>query len=167
VSSARRRRARAAPAEGGRGEVAVNKKALFKFRVHERYEAGIELLGSEVKSLRDRNVSFTDSYAQFRGKELYLVNLNIARYDPASLVNHEPARPRKLLLHRRELARLAGSLQQKGYTLVPLRIYFARGWAKVQLGLVTHKTGADKRRGIKDREAKRDMDRARKMRGRE
>jgi SsrA-binding protein len=149
----------------GRKQVAVNKKGLFKFKVLEKLEAGIELAGTEVKSLRERNVSFTDSYAQFRGDELYLFNLNIARYDPASFANHDPERPRRLLLHRRELNKLIGRLQQKGHTLVPIAIYFRNGWAKVELGLAVSKTGADKRRAIKDRETKRDMARAKKWRG--
>lgn len=149
----------------GADRLAVNKKGLFKFVVLEKFEAGIELLGSEVKSLRDRNVSFTDSYCQFRGEELFVLNLNIARYDPASFANHEPTRPRKLLMHKRELSRLKGQLAQKGQTLIPVSIYFRKGWAKVELGLATNKTGADKRRAIKDRETKRDMARARKWRG--
>jgi SsrA-binding protein len=153
-------------AEGRRREVAVNKKGLFKFNLLEKFEAGIELTGTEVKSLRNRNVSFTDSYCQFRGDELFVLNLNIARYDPASFANHEPTRPRRLLMHRRELGRLRSQLQQKGNTLIPVSIYFRNGWAKLQLGLAVNKTGADKRRSIKDREAKRDMDRARKYRGR-
>jgi SsrA-binding protein len=152
--------------EDGRRDVAVNKKGLFKFKLLEKFEAGIELTGTEVKSLRDSNVSFTDSYCQFRGDELFVLNLNIARYDPGSFANHEPTRPRKLLMHRRELGRLKAQLQQKGNTLIPVSIYFRNGWAKMQLGLAVHKTGADKRRNIKDREAKRDMDRARKFRGR-
>jgi len=150
----------------GRRKVAVNKKALFKFRVLEKFEAGMELLGTEVKSLREGKVGFTDSYAQFRDADLYLLNLNIARYAPASWTNHEPTRPRRLLLHRQELDRLMPKVRQKGNALVPLAVYFRGGWAKVELGLVVHKTGADKRRTIRDREAKRDMERARKMEGR-
>ena len=168
--SKRKRKARPAKSEeeaSGRRRVAVNKKALFKFQVIEKFEAGMELLGSEVKSLRGRNVSFTDSYAQFRGGNLYLFNLNISRYDPAAFANHEPTRPRRLLLHRRELDKLIPLLQQKGHTLVPISIYFRGGWAKVEVALVTHKTAGDKRRTIRDRETKRDMDRARKMRGRD
>ncbi len=153
--------------EPGRRRVAVNKKGLFKFQVIEKFEAGMELRGTEVKSLRQRNVSFTDSYARFRGGNLYLYNLNISRYDPASFANHEPTRPRRVLLHRRELDKLIPRLQQKGYTLVPISIYFSGGWAKVELALVTHKTAGDKRRTIRERETKRDMDRARKLRGRD
>ena len=146
--------------------IAQNKKALFKFQVVEKLEAGIELLGTEVKSVRDRQVNFTDSYARFEGSQLFLFNLNIAVYEPASRMNHEPTRTRKLLLHRRELERLAGKLRQRGFTLVPLAIYFSGPWAKVELGLVTHKTAGDKRQVIKDREARRDLDRARKYRDR-
>ncbi len=147
------------------GRLAVNKKGLFKFMVVEKFEAGIELLGSEVKSLRNRNVSFADSYCQFRGDQLFVFNLNIAHYDPASMANHEPTRPRKLLMHKRELSRLKGQLTQKGHTMIPVSIYFRKGWAKLEVGLATNKTGADKRRSIKDREVKRDMDRAKKFRG--
>jgi SsrA-binding protein len=148
----------------GRKVIAVNKKALFKFQVVEKYEAGIALLGTEVKSLRDRAVNFTDSYARFagNGSELYLFNLNIAVYEPASRMNHQPTRPRKLLMHRRQLERLAGRLRQKGMTLVPTAIYFSGPWAKVELALVTAKTHGDKRRTIIEREARRDLDRARK-----
>ncbi len=167
--SKRRRKARPGKAAGkadGRRQVAVNKKALFKFQLIEKVEAGMELTGTEVKSLRERNVSFTDSYAQFRGGNLYLYNLNIARYEPGSFANHEPTRPRRLLLHRRELDKLMPRLQQKGHTLVPIAIYFRGGWAKVELALVTAKTAGDKRRTIRERETRRDMDRARKLRGR-
>ena len=154
----------AAPAK--RHPVAHNKKALFKYQVVEKLEAGIELLGTEVKSLRDHQVNFTDSYARFDGQELYLFNLNIAVYEPASRMNHAPTRKRRLLLHRRELSRLGGKLRQKGFTLVPLAVYFSGPWAKVELGLVTAKTAGDKRRSIMDRENRRDLDRARKYRDR-
>jgi SsrA-binding protein len=148
----------------GRKTIAVNKKALFKFQVLDKFEAGISLVGTEVKSLRDRGVNFTDSYARFAGdgNELFLFNLNISIYEPASRMNHQPTRPRKLLLHRRELERLAGQLCQRGMTLVPTAIYFHGPWAKVELALVTAKTPGDKRRTIIEREARRDLDRARK-----
>jgi SsrA-binding protein len=159
--------ARAKPvAAAKRHAVAVNKKALFKYQVVEKLEAGIELVGTEVKSLRDHQVNFTDSYARFEGTELFLFNLNIAVYEPASRMNHAPTRRRKLLLHRRELERLAGKLRQKGFTLVPVSVYFLGPWAKVELGLVTSKTAGDKRRSIMDRENKRDLARARKFRDR-
>lgn len=146
--------------------VAQNKKALFKYLLVEKIEAGIELRGTEVKSLRDHKVNFTDSYARFDGNELFLFNLNIAVYEPASRMNHEPDRTRRLLLHRRELEKLAGKLRQRGFTLVPLAIYFSGPWAKVELALVTAKNAGDKRRTIIDREAKRDLARARKYRDR-
>jgi SsrA-binding protein len=155
---------KAAPAK--RHLIAQNKKALFKYQLVEKIEAGIQLLGTEVKSLRDHQVNFTDSYARFDGNEIFLFNLNIAVYEPASRMNHDPIRTRKLLLHRRELERLAGKLRQRGFTLVPTAIYFSGPWAKVELGLVTHKTAGDKRQAIKDREARRDLDRARKYRDR-
>ena len=154
----------AAPAK--RHLVAHNKKALFKYQVVEKLEAGIELVGTEVKSLRDHQVNFTDSYARFDGNEIFLFNLNIAVYEPASRMNHAPTRKRRLLLHRRELSRLGGKLRQKGFTLVPLAVYFSGPWAKVELGLVTAKTAGDKRRSIMDRENKRVLERARKYRDR-
>jgi len=160
--------AHVAPRAGdGRLQIAANKRALFKFTVLEKFEAGLELLGTEVKSLRDRAVAFGDSYAQFRGNQLYLVKLNIAPYEPASWANHEPERPRRLLMHRRELDRLSGQLRQKGHALIPAVLYFRKGWAKVELALVTRRTGSDKRRAIRDRETRRDLDRARKSRGRD
>jgi len=155
-----------APAQPTRHLVAQNKKALFKYQLVEKLEAGIQLLGTEVKSLRDHQVNFTDSYARFDGNEIFLFNLNIAVYEPASRMNHDPIRKRKLLLHRKELERLGGKLRQRGFTLVPIAIYFSGPWAKVELGLVTHKTAGDKRQTIKDREARRDLDRARKCRDR-
>jgi SsrA-binding protein len=150
--------------EDGRRQVAVNKKALFKYNLVEKFECGIELAGTEVKSLRERNVSFIDSYCQMRNGNLYVVKLNISRYEPASWTNHDPVRPRRLLLHRREIDRLSAQVTQKGNTIVPIAIYFKNGWAKLEIALVTHKSAPDKRRQIKDREVKRDLDRARKMR---
>ena len=158
--------ARAKAAAPPRHLVASNKKALFKYQVIEKLEAGMELLGTEVKSLRDHQVNFTDSYARFDGDQIFLFNLNIANYEPAAGTNNPPTRKRRLLLHRRELERLAGKLRQRGFTLVPLSIYFRGPWAKVELGLVAAKNAGDKRRTIMDREAKRDLERARKRRDR-
>jgi SsrA-binding protein len=139
-------------------QVAVNRKAKFKYEILERFEAGLALTGTEVKSLRDHKVSLSDSYAAFRGTELYLLNLDIAPYEHAGYVQHDPKRARKLLLHRRELKKLVGKVSQRGLTLIPLGVHFNnRGWAKVRLGLARGKQFFDKRRAIREREEKRDM----------
>lgn len=142
--------------------VGENRKARFEYEVLETFEAGLALDGSEVKSLRAHKVGFADSYAAARGGELWLLNLNIPEYEPAARANHAPARPRKLLLHRREIARLAGKVREKGLTLVPLSIYFRRGWAKVRLALVRGRTQYDKRHALRDREARREIARAKR-----
>jgi len=139
-------------------QVAVNRKAKFKYEILESFEVGLALTGGEVKSLRDHKVSLSDSYAAFRGAELYLLNLDIAPYKHAGYATHEPKRPRKLLLHRRELRKLAGKVSQRGFTLIPLGVHFNnRGWAKVRLGLARGRQLYDKRRAIREREQKRDM----------
>lgn len=137
-----------------------NRRALFNYHVLERFEAGISLLGSEVKSIREGKVSLTESFAQFRGDELYLMGAHVAEYPMAHQRNHEPVRPRKLLMHRRELDRLAEAVQRQGYTLVPLSLYLKEGRIKVELGLCKGKQVHDKRASIKEREQKREMDRA-------
>jgi SsrA-binding protein len=142
--------------------VGENRKARFEYEVLETCEAGLALAGSEVKSLRARKVGFVDSYAVARGGELWLLNLNIPEYEPAARANHAPTRPRKLLLHKREIARLTGKVREKGLTLVPLSIYFRRGWAKVKLALVRGRTQYDKRRALRDREARREIARAKR-----
>jgi SsrA-binding protein len=136
--------------------VAENRKARFNYEIEEKLEAGIALLGSEVKSLRTGKANIADSYAATEGGELYLINAHIAEYTQAGRANHEPTRRRKLLVHRRELGRLTGAIQREGMTLVPLRLYFnARGIAKVQLGLAKGKKLHDKR----ETERKRDWER--------
>jgi SsrA-binding protein len=138
--------------------VAENRKARFNYEIEDKLEAGIALLGSEVKSLRTGKANIADSYASTEGGELYLINAHIAEYSQAGRANHEPTRPRKLLVHRRELNRLAGAIQREGMTVVPLRLYFnARGIAKVQLGLAKGKKLHDKR----ETERKRDWERQR------
>ncbi len=145
----------AAKQEGGK-LVAENRKARFNYDIEEKVEAGIVLTGSEVKSLRSGKANIAESYASDEGGELYLINAHIAEYAQAGRANHEPTRPRKLLLHRREMGRLAGAIQRQGMTLVPLRLYFnARGIAKIQLGLGKGKKLHDKR----ETEKKRDWDR--------
>jgi SsrA-binding protein len=136
--------------------VAENRKARFNYDIEEKLEAGIALMGSEVKSLRSGKANIAESYATEEGGELFLINAHIAEYAGAARDGHAPTRPRKLLLHAREIARLIGTMHREGMTLVPLRLYFnARGIAKVQLGLAKGKKLHDKR----DAEKKRDWER--------
>ncbi|HVP67537.1 MAG TPA: SsrA-binding protein SmpB [Anaeromyxobacteraceae bacterium] len=140
--------------------VAQNKRARFDYEIEERIEAGLVLQGSEVKSLRDGNVALSDAYATVRGGELWLVNCRIGEYKAASFFGHAPLRDRKLLVSRAELGRLRGKVEQRGYSLVPLAIYFKDGWAKVELALARGKTHEDRRRDISEREQKREIERA-------
>ena len=136
--------------------VAENRKARFNYEIGDTFEAGIALTGSEVKSLRSGKANIGDSYASYEGGELYLLNVHIAEYSQAGRANHEPTRPRKLLLHRKEIGKLAGAIQREGMTVVPLKLYFnQRGIAKVLLGLAKGKKLHDKR----DTEKRRDWDR--------
>jgi SsrA-binding protein len=140
----------------------VNRKARFDFEILERLEAGLCLKGTEVKSLRSGQASLDEAFARLQGDELYLVNFHIHPYEAGNRFNHEPLRPRKLLLHRREIRKLASKVAQRGQTLVPLAIYFnQRGLAKVELALARGKTRGDKREAIREREAKREMSRGR------
>ncbi len=147
------------PAEGER-VVATNRRARFDYAIEDRWEAGLALTGSEVKSLRDGNVSLSDAYALPKGDELFLVNCRIGEYKQASHFGHAPLRDRKLLMRRAEIDRVRGKVEQRGYTLVPLRIYFKKGWAKVELGLGKGRAHEDRREAIAERESKREMDRA-------
>jgi SsrA-binding protein len=140
--------------------VVQNRRARFDFAIEDRYEAGIALSGSEVKSLRAGNVGLSDAYAQPRGDELFLVNCRIGEYQPAAFFGHSPLRDRKLLLNREEIDRIRSKVEQRGYTLVPLSLYFKAGWAKVELGLARGRTHEDRRDAIAERESKREMDRA-------
>lgn len=140
--------------------IADNRKARHDYHIEDTLEAGIVLTGTEVKSLRLGRVSLRESYAEIRSREAWLVNAHISPYEQGNRFNHEPRRPRKLLLHKRELTRLAGLVAQRGYTLVPLRIYWLGGRAKVQLALARGKREYDKRRDIAKREVERDMARA-------
>ena len=142
------------------GDVATNRQASFRFELLEKWEAGVELQGSEVKSLRDGKVQLKDAYAALRDGEVWLYNAHIAPYAPAARENHEPERPRKLLLHRHEIDRLVGKIQERGLTLVPTRLYFKGPRAKVEIALARGKDVHDKRRSIRDREQKREMQRA-------
>ena len=134
-----------------------NRRARFEYEKLESLEVGIALMGTEIKSIRNGNLSLNEAYARVRDHELWLVNFTIPPYKEASYFNHEPNRPRKLLLHREQLDRLVGRASEKGLTLVPLRLYFKRGEVKLELGLMRGKKLWDKRKTIVEREAKRDL----------
>lgn len=146
--------------EEGRRVVARNKKARHDFEVLETREAGLVLKGTEVKSLREGKLAFQDSFARVDGGEVWLFNLHISPYEPANRWNHEETRPRKLLLHRDEIRRLIGKVEEKGLTLVPLDLYFRRGKAKITLGLCRGKKHRDRREELKKRAMARDAERA-------
>jgi len=140
--------------------VCQNKKARHDYHIIEVIEAGMVLLGTEVKSLREGRANLKDSYARIRDGELYLVQAHITPYSHASYDNHDPERVRKLLVHKRELKRLTGKTQEKGLTLVPLKIYFKDGKAKIELALASGKKSYDKRETLKRQTQKREMERA-------
>jgi SsrA-binding protein len=142
------------------GDVATNRQASFRYHLLERFECGMELLGSEVKSIRNGGVQIKDAYATLTGQEVWLHNMHIAPYEPASRANHEPERPRKLLLHRREIEHLIGSTKEKGLTLVPTRVYFNGSRAKVEIALARGKATVDKRRDLKAKDQSREIERA-------
>lgn len=149
-------------ATGGTPEIR-NKKAYFDYEILEKYEAGIELKGTEVKSVREGKVNLRDSFVRIENGEAFLFNTYIAPYKHGSLFNHEPTRKRKLLLHKREIKRLMGKVQEKGLTIVPLRMYFnERGKVKVEIALVKGKRKYDKREAIKRRELEREAQKAMK-----
>ena len=139
--------------------VAENRKARHDYFIHETYETGMVLTGTEVKSLRAGKANLKDSYARIDNSEVMLHNLHISPYDQGNRYNHEPLRTRKLLMHRHEISKLIGKTKEKGYTLVPLKIYFSRGKAKMELGLASGKHTYDKRDALAERDAKRDMER--------
>jgi SsrA-binding protein len=151
-----------------RGEklVADNRRARHEYELLERVEAGIVLQGTEVKALREGRATIQRAFADVRGNEMWLVGANIAAYDKGGFANHDPERDRKLLLHRREIDRLRGSVSEKGLTLVPTRLYFKDGRAKVEIALARGKEVRDKRRDISKREADRQIERALKSRSR-
>ena len=141
------------------GDVATNRQASFRFDLLERLEAGIVLTGTEVKSLRDGKAQLKDAYAMVEDGELWLHNMHIPPYLPANRFNHEPERPRKLLLHKREIERMLEKTREKGLTIVPTRLYFSGRRAKVEVALAKGKDRFDKREAIRDREMKRDVQR--------
>jgi SsrA-binding protein len=144
----------------GAGDVASNRYAAHRFNLLERIECGIVLTGTEVKSLRGGSAQLKDGFATIQGGELWLRNVHIPPYAPASRENHEPERERKLLLHRREIDRLGARVAERGLTLVPTRIYFKGPHAKAEVALARGKDLYDKRQSIRERESKRDMERA-------
>jgi len=143
--------------------VSLNRKAYHDYRILESVEAGIALTGTEVKSLRAGRVNIRDGYARPEGGEFWLYNTHIARYEEANRYNHEPTRPRKLLLHRRQINDLSAKVMQKGFTVVPLKLYFKNGKVKVELGLAQGKRLYDKRQSIARRETEREMERTLKL----
>ena len=145
--------------------VVSNKKARFLYEIIETLEAGLVLLGTEVKSLRRGRGNLKDSYATIKDGEMFLYNMHISPYDPGNIYNHEPERVRKLLLHKQEIKRLTGKVVERGMTLVPLKIYFKNGRAKVELGLARGKSQVDKRKDIAKRDTQRIMEREFKERG--
>ncbi len=140
--------------------VASNRRAHHAFEILETYEAGLVLRGTEVKALRDGRADLRESYARIQGNEAWLLGCHISPYAQGNRANHDPLRPRKLLLHRSEINRLLGRVMEKGWTLVPLRLYFKDGRAKVELGLGRGRKLLDKRQVIREREERREMDRA-------
>lgn len=144
------------------GDIATNREARFRYELSDSVEAGIVLTGSEVKSVRDGGVQMKDAYAQIEDGEIWLRNLHIAPYRFAPVDAHDPERPRKLLLHRREIDRIVGKLAERGFSLIPTRIYITRGRVKLELALGRGKDVRDKRRSIKEREVKREIERAKK-----
>ena len=146
--------------------VAENRRARFDYAVEEKFEAGLQLQGTEVKALRAGEGSIQESYAEVRDGEAWLINANIPEFSHGNRFNHEPKRPRKLLLHQREISKLVGAVERKGMTLVPLSIYFnGRGKAKVELALAKGRQTQDKREYVKDRDWKRDKARIMRERG--
>ena len=152
-------------AKGGKrkvdaGDVASNRQASHRFELLDKLECGLVLFGTEVKALRDGGAQLKDGYVNIDGGELWLQNVHIPPYAPAARDNHEPERPRKLLAHRKEIERLTGRVAERGLTLVPTRIYFKDGRAKIEIALGRGKDQFDKREGIKAREQRREVDRA-------
>lgn len=142
--------------EAGEKLIASNRKAFHEYQILEKYEAGISLLGTEVKSIREGRINLRDSYAVIRGGEPYLLGCHISPYSHGNRENHDPTRERKLLLHRREISKLIGKTQEKGLTLIPLRVYFKRGKIKVELGVARGKKIHDKRETERRKEVERE-----------
>lgn len=140
-------------------DIVRNKKARFEYEILDTFEVGIVLKGTEVKSIRQKKVSIQEAYAKITNGEVFIVGLNISVYEMGNRFNHDPLRERKLLLHRQEIKRLTGKLHERGYTLIPLRLYLKNGKVKIELALARGKTTYDKKRTIQERDLKRDMQR--------
>jgi SsrA-binding protein len=140
--------------------ISANRKAYHDYHIEETFEAGIALTGTEVKSVRGARVNLKDSYARVEGNQLFLYNMHISPYEQGNRFNHDPLRIRKLLMHKAEIGRLAGKVREKGYALIPVKIYLKRGLVKVELALARGKKLYDKREAIAERDSKREMDRA-------
>ena len=147
--------------------VCENRKARHDYFIHETYEAGIELFGTEVKSLRAGKANLKDAYGAVKKGELFIEGMHISPYEQGNIFNRDPLRPKKLLMHKSEIMKLFGKTREKGFTLVPLRVYFKRGRAKMELALASGKHTFDKRRTLADKEMKRDVERALKERQRD
>ncbi|MEW6114918.1 MAG: SsrA-binding protein SmpB [Thermodesulfobacteriota bacterium] len=146
--------------------ICKNRKARFNFEIEDTLEAGIALVGSEVKSLRQGKANLSDSYAKIRGDELFLVDAHISAYDQAGSQNHDPLRERKLLLHKREIRKLVGKVAERGFSLIPLKLYFKNAKVKVELALAKGKRAFDKREAIKKKDQRRELERLIKYRQR-
>ena len=146
--------------------VCQNRKAYHDYSIEETIEAGMSLAGTEVKSLREGKANLKDSYVLIKNMEAFLLNCHISPYSHGNIMNHDPVRTRKLLLHKKEIVRLQGKIAQKGYTLLPLKIYFKEGKAKVEVGLAKGKREYEKRETIKEKEANREIEKAMKSRNR-
>jgi SsrA-binding protein len=144
----------------GEKTIVQNRRARHDYHILERFETGIALQGTEVKTLRAGQITLKDSYAEVQDGEIFLVGVHIAPYEQGNIYNHDPERRRKLLMHKREIIRIGHSVAEKGFTLVPLRVYFKEGRAKVELGLCRGKQTVDKRQTLRKREQDRDIDRA-------
>jgi SsrA-binding protein len=146
--------------------VATNRKAHHDYTLEDTFEAGIVLMGSEIKSIRDHRVNLKDGYVAERGGELWLLNVHISSYDQASIFGHDPMRPRKLLLHRKEIARLISRMRERGYSIVPTLMYLKKGRAKVEIALAKGKKEYDKRHAIAEKDSRREVERALRERDR-
>lgn len=147
----------AKPADDGTKLVASNRKASHDYFLEDRFEAGIALMGSEIKSVRDGKVQLREAYVDVKSGQAYLLNAHISPYDPAARDNHDPLRPRRLLLHKKEIAKLLEKTQQKGFTIVPTRMYLSKGRAKLEIALARGKRDYDKRQVIAERDSKREI----------
>ena len=161
---ARQKKKKQVVGEDGIKIIVQNRKARHDFHTLDTWEAGIALQGTEVKSLRSGKANLRDSYARVDGNEVYLHNVHIGEYEQGNIYNHDPTRKRKLLLHKQEINRLRGRVEEKGLTLIPLKLYFKRGRAKVEIALAKGKRDYDRRQDIATRDARRDLDRALKER---